>query len=87
MTKRVMVCGIDCYPGDGKCNGYCQGKVDNPPEATKEQKIKWSKYFIQEKLKELEKATYDFYIECEPGPDKEHVKSVYEKICRILTSF
>lgn len=34
---RVMVCGVDCHPGDQHCNGYCTGKTDDPPEATAEQ--------------------------------------------------
>lgn len=33
MSKQVMVCGIDCHPGDANCNGYCTGKTNSSPEA------------------------------------------------------
>jgi hypothetical protein len=26
-AKRIRVCGVDCHPGDDKCNGYCIGKA------------------------------------------------------------
>lgn len=29
-AKRFNVCGVDCKPGDSKCNGYCQGKAASP---------------------------------------------------------
>lgn len=28
---KVMVCGVDCHPGDARCNGYCNGQADHPP--------------------------------------------------------
>lgn len=89
MIKRVMICGVDCYPGDENCNGYCQGKVDSPPEATKEQKTKWAKHSIHEKLKELEILIRDFYIECEPhnDTDKEDLIALNNQIKRMLSSF
>jgi len=42
MKNEVMICGVDCNPGDGNCNNYCNcdtGKpmADRPPEATPEQ--------------------------------------------------
>jgi len=41
MNKRVMVCGVDCHPGDENCNNYCNNDksrpmADYPPEATSE---------------------------------------------------
>jgi len=37
---KVMVCGVDCFPNDKHCNGYCTGKVDCPPAALK--KADWA---------------------------------------------
>lgn len=28
---KVAVCGVDCFPGDALCNGYCNGQADCPP--------------------------------------------------------
>lgn len=30
---EVLVCGVDCRPGDTRCNGYCDGKESHPPVA------------------------------------------------------
>jgi regulator of replication initiation timing len=27
---KLMVCGIDCRPGNESCNGYCLGQADKP---------------------------------------------------------
>lgn len=42
MRNEVMICGVDCNPGDGNCNNYCnhdtsKPMASSPPEATKEQ--------------------------------------------------
>lgn len=29
---KVSICGRDCHPDDGTCNGYCTGEVGRPPE-------------------------------------------------------
>lgn len=31
--QEVLVCGVDCRPGDTRCNGYCDGKESHPPVA------------------------------------------------------
>lgn len=28
---RRCVCGVDCHPGDERCNGYCRGEASEPP--------------------------------------------------------
>jgi hypothetical protein len=30
-AAKARVCGVDCHPGAGSCNGYCTGKADRPP--------------------------------------------------------
>ena len=40
--REVMICGVDCNPGDGRCNNYCnhdtsKPMADRPPEATPEE--------------------------------------------------
>lgn len=33
VLKRVMVCGVDCHPGDSVCNNYCNMAPQKGPMA------------------------------------------------------
>lgn len=80
MNMKVMVCGVDCHQGDANCNGYCTGKTDHPPAATQEQKIAYARRVAHEKLREAEKAWYEYFGLCEVGPDRERAAEVYENV-------
>lgn len=32
-NRRVMVCGVDCFPGDDACNNYCNRAPQKGPMA------------------------------------------------------
>lgn len=77
MTMKVMVCGVDCHPGEGHCNGYCLGICDTPPPATPEMKLAFLREQANEKLREAEKAWYAYFCECNPGKEREGAHEVY----------
>lgn len=36
-SAKTCVCGVDCKPGDERCNGYCNGSADTAPKKEPEQ--------------------------------------------------
>lgn len=85
MVQKIMICGIDCHPGDANCNNYCNYDTskpmpDHPLPATPEQQRESAKKWAIEKLNEAEKAWHEYFILCEVGPDREVAGQVYEKV-------
>ena len=78
MSKKVMICGVDCHQGDANCNGYCVGKVDSPPEATEVQKLASAKNAAHRALDAAEKAWYEYAGLCDLGPERTRSFTVYE---------
>lgn len=83
--KEIMICGIDCVPGGKYCNNYCnQDKskpmADKAPRATEKQKLAWAKTVAQEKLREAEKAWYEYFCMCEVGDERTRAADVYENV-------
>jgi hypothetical protein len=80
-----MICGVDCHPGDDNCNNYCnhdtsKPMANRPPEATPEMRLASALRVAHEKLREAEKAWYEYFGMCEVGPDRERAADVYEKV-------
>lgn len=85
MQMKVMVCGHDCHPGDAHCNNYCnhdksKPMADHPPNATPAMQLEFARRVAQEKLREAEKAWYEYFGMCEVGPDRERAAQVYENV-------
>ena len=85
MTHKVMICGIDCFPGNANCNNYCnydknKPMPDRPLEATIEIQLEAARLVAIEKLREAEKAWYKYFCLCEVGPDRERASQVYENV-------
>jgi hypothetical protein len=80
--KKIMICGVDCHPGDTNCNGYCTGETDHPPAATPEQVMDKARRLAHEKLREAEKAWYAYFGLCEVGPERTRASCVYTNIQR-----
>lgn len=85
--KQVMICGVDCRPGDANCNGYCTGKCDAPPAATEEQQIAALRKDAFDKLTAAGKAWYEFYGALPVGPDRTWAAGVYENLHRATRRF
>jgi len=82
MTKQVMVCGVDCHPGDANCNAYCIGATDTPPSATDAQKQARAKSAAHRALDAAEKAWYEYAALCDVGPERIKAFDVYENVRR-----
>lgn len=85
MVQKSMICGRDCHPGDANCNNYCnhdksKPMADSPPLATQEMQIESARRIAHEKLREAEKAWYEYFGMCEVGPAREHAAQVYENV-------
>lgn len=78
--KVVMVCGVDCHPGDGHCNGYCEGKMESPPESTEEQKLEAARHAAHRALDAAEKAWYAYAGMIDVGPDRIRAFDVYQNV-------
>lgn len=68
MVKKIMICGIDCHPGDANCNNYCnhdtsKPSADCPPDATPEQRLSFARRVAREKLNEAMVAWYEYFCE------------------------
>lgn len=91
MVQKIMICGIDCHPGDSNCNNYCnhdpsKPMPNSPNPATTEQQLADAHRVAHEKLREAEKAWYEYFGMCEVGPDRERAAQVYENV-RTATRF
>ena len=65
MIQKVMICGVDCHPGDGNCNNYCNHNhskpmADCPPVATPEMVLESARRVVIMKKQEY-KAAFDEY--------------------------
>ncbi len=80
MNKEVMVCGVDCHPGDKHCNGYCTGDADRPPEASLEQMLEAAREAACASLLKAEKAWYEYASLCDVGPDRISAFEVYQNV-------
>lgn len=85
MIQKVMICGRDCHAGDANCNNYCnhdttKPMADHPPAATPEMQLASALRFANEKLREAEKAWYEYLGLCEVGRDRERAAQVYENV-------
>lgn len=80
MSKKVMVCGVDCHPNDNSCNGYCFGETDHPPEATEEQKAAAAKEAAHRALDAAEKAWHEYAGLCEVGRERTQAFTVYQNV-------
>ena len=85
MNMKVMVCGVDCHPGDENCNNYCNHDTskpmsDHPLAATPEQRLAFARRVAYEKLREAEKAWYEYFRLCDVGPDRTRAAQVYENV-------
>lgn len=80
MTKKIMICGVDCTRSNGLCNGYCTGESDNPPAATDEQILASAKEAAHKALNEAEAAWYKYFGLCEVGPERTTAASIYERL-------
>lgn len=83
--KRVMVCGIDCIPGAVNCNNYCnhdntKPMPDSPPPATPAMQVASARKTAHEKLREAEKAWYEYFALCEVGDERTKAAEIYENI-------
>ncbi len=79
---KVMICGVDCHPGDKNCNGYCTGSADRPPEATEDQKLESARAGAHRALEAALKSWYEYAGMCEVGPERTQAFEVYERIRR-----
>lgn len=79
-TKQAMICGIDCHPNSTNCNEYRKGKVDQPPEATEEQKIEFIRQQALEALVTAESAWHQYACLLEVGESRLHAFGVCEKL-------
>ncbi len=77
MNKQVMICGVDCKPGEASCNGYCTGKVDRPPEATPEQVIA---NLRADAIRKLEEATLAWKTYSEASTDRLYIKGLIGQV-------
>ena len=80
MGKQVMICGVDCRQGDENCNGYCIGKVDNPPDAPDHLVLARAAEAAHKALNAAEKAWYDYAVLCDVGPDRMLAFDVYQNV-------
>ena len=85
MIQKVMICGRDCHAGDANCNNYCNHDktklmADHSPAATPEMQLASALRFANEKLREAEKAWYEYFGLCEVGRDRERAAQVYENV-------
>lgn len=85
MVQKVMICGVDCHPGDEHCNNYCNHDTSKPmadhsPSATPEMQLASAKRAALEKLREAEKAWYEYFCLCEVGAERECASEVYENV-------
>lgn len=80
MSDQVMICGVDCHPGDDRCNGYCAGEVDTPPEATQEMVLSRKRKIAYKKLNEAIGAWHEYFCECEIGDERLRAAEVYERV-------
>lgn len=80
MGMKVMVCGVDCHMGDANCNGYCEGKAENPPDATEAQKRDAARAAAHEALNTAERAWYEYAGLCEIGGDRTRAFAVYDNV-------
>lgn len=51
----IRVCGVDCHPGGEYCNGYCEGKADEPAllPAISEDKESEMMRWLEDKMKQV----------------------------------
>lgn len=85
MDKKIMICGVDCHPGDANYNNYCNHDTSKPmadrsPAATPEMQLASARSIAHEKLREAEKAWYEYFGMCEVGQERERAAEVYEKV-------
>lgn len=80
MKKKVMICGVDCHQGDARCNGYCLGKTDDPPEATEAQVLADAERAAHRAIEAAAKAWYEYAALCDVGPKRTHAFEVYENL-------
>jgi hypothetical protein len=85
MIQKVMICGVDCHPGDANCNNYCNHDTSKPmatigPVPKPEMQLASARRVAHEKLREAERAWYEYFCLCEIGPDREHASDVYENV-------
>lgn len=68
---EIYLCGVDCFPGDEKCNGYCSNaSVESPPLADKATVISRKHYKARLALKQATDAARDYYEILPAGIDK-----------------
>lgn len=80
MSKKVMICGVDCRPNDSNCNGYCMGESDHPPEATEAQKQEAAKQAAHRALDAAEKAWYEYAGLCDVGHERTRAFAVHQNV-------
>lgn len=85
MGNEIMVCGVDCHPGDEHCNNYCnhdksKPMADRPADATPEMVISRARHKAHRALDEAERTWHDYAAKCDVGPDREHAFNVFERL-------
>jgi hypothetical protein len=80
MGKQVLICGVDCHPGDENCNGYCTGKADCPADAPEALVLIRAAVAANNALNVAEKAWYDYAGLCAEGPHRTRAFDVYRNI-------
>ena len=85
MDKQVMVCGVDCRPGDSNCNNYCnhdknKPMADSPLDATETMILDRARDKAHRSLDAAEKAWYEYAGLCNVGTDRERAFDVYQDI-------
>lgn len=78
--KKVMVCGVDCHPGDKHCNGYCTGDAYEPPAATDAQILEGAREAAHRALDQAEKAWYAYAGLCDVGVERMRAFDIYENV-------
>lgn len=83
--QKVMICGVDCKPGDAHCNNYCNHNkskpmASSPPDATPEQQIETARKAAHAKLDEAERAWYEYYGMLEVGDLRTRAAEIYQNV-------
>ena len=85
MGKEVMVCGVDCHPGDENCNNYCnhdknKPMADSPADAPPEMMTARARHRAHRALDEAERTWHDYAAKCDVGPERKQAFCVFERL-------
>ena len=85
MSKKSMVCGIDCNPGDANCNNYCnhdksRPMADSAPDATEEIVMSQAKENACQALHDAYVAWFEYSDLQVPGEKRNHAFDVLVKL-------